>query len=399
MQYIVKLRGHIDTSSAPDADRYIERELAKLESKPDELILDCEELEYISSTGLRIILKYKKQFPKLQVTNVSNDIYSVFDMTGFTRIIDVKKALRKIDLDECIKLGEGGNGAVYRVNDEEIVKVSKHSNGDEALIYEKEKVKEAFLLGMPTVISFDTVDCGKGRKGIVMEALDSHSLGSYLSENPARMKDLMPKYVDLFRQTNAIQTDSPFFHNIKEHLRSCLYMPNRIINDEEAEVLSSILDEIPDCNNLVHFDGHVGNVLMYGTKDDRNLMLIDLGDTGVGHPILDIVAIAFIMMEPEYGEGCTMSGRISGMGFKLRDDFFRQFIAELFHVTDQEELDRLTEQAGLLGRIKSAFIMQRWYSEIENEKFRSFGLRLVKETLALAPEIRAAIRTIVQLYK
>lgn len=387
----IALTGHLDTSKVADVKKYIDGKIADLDVS-EHLVIECNELEYISSSGLRMFLGIMKKHPNMEVTGVCPDVYNVFEMTGFTRILNVHKALRKIDISGCKLLGEGGNGAVYRINDEEIVKISKHSQGDEALVKESEQVKEAFLMGVPTVISFDTVDSGNGHKGIVMEALDSDSLGTYLTQNPDRMDAVIPKYVELFRQTNAVQTDSSLFRDTKEWLRSLLMLPTRIINDEEAALLSSLLDEVPDSNHFVHFDGHVGNVLMYGPQDDRNLMLIDLGDAGTGHPVLEIAGWAFMMLEPEYAEGASTSERITCMSRSMSRDFCRRMLAEMFRVTDAAELDDLVRKAALVGRLKSAFIAQRWANVVDDENFRNYFVRLVRETLDLAPEIKEAVR-------
>lgn len=387
----IALTGHLDTSKVADVKKYIDGKIADLDVS-EHLVIECNELEYISSSGLRMFLGIMKKHPNMEVTGVCPEVYNVFEMTGFTRILNVHKALRKIDISGCKLLGEGGNGAVYRINDEEIVKISKHSQGDEALMKESKQVKEAFLMGVPTVISFDTVDSGNGHKGIVMEALDSDSLGTYLTQNPDRMDAVIPKYVELFRQTNAVQTDSSLFRDTKEWLRSLLMLPTRIINDEEAALLSSLLDEVPDSNHFVHFDGHVGNVLMYGPQDDRNLMLIDLGDAGTGHPVLEIAGWAFMMLEPEYAEGVSTSERITCMSRSMSRDFCRRMLAEMFHVTDAAELDDLVRKAALVGRLKSAFIAQRWANVVDDENFRNYFVRLVRETLDLAPEIKEAVR-------
>lgn len=387
----IALTGHLDTSKVADVKKYIDGKIADLDVS-EHLVIECNELEYISSSGLRMFLGIMKKHPNMEVTGVCPEVYNVFEMTGFTRILNVHKVLRKIDISGCKLLGEGGNGAVYRINDEEIVKISKHSQGDEALVKESKQVKEAFLMGVPTVISFDTVDSGNGHKGIVMEALDSDSLGTYLTQNPDRMDAVIPKYVELFRQTNAVQTDSSLFRDTKEWLRSLLMLPTRIINDEEAALLSSLLDEVPDSNHFVHFDGHVGNVLMYGPQDDRNLMLIDLGDAGTGHPVLEIAGWAFMMLEPEYAEGASTSERITCMSRSMSRDFCRRMLAEMFHVTDAAELDDLVRKAALVGRLKSAFIAQRWANVVDDENFRNYFVRLVRETLDLAPEIKEAIR-------
>ena len=396
MTHTLQLIGNIDSSMSLKVDEQIEQELSQLANKPTGLIFDCSDLNYISSSGLRILLKYKKLYKDVKIINLSNENYNIFEITGFTKIMEVSRAMRQIDLAKCELVGEGGNGAVYRINDEEIVKVSKHEKGEESLIREQEKIKEAFLLGMPTVISFDTVECSDGRKGIVMEALDSRSVGHYISEDPKRMDEIIPKYVDLFRQTNALETDSCLFHNIKERLRSYLTLPTRIINDEEAAMFESILDVIPDSKHLVHFDGHTGNVLMHGAKNERSLMLIDLGDTGYGHPVLEIAGMMFLMLEPDFNVGKTMSETVTGMSKALNHEFCRKVMAEMFHETDPEKLDHLYEQAALVGRVKSAFVGQKWGKLAPHEDIRIYVHQLVRQTVTLIPQIREAVKELVQ---
>lgn len=391
---IIELKGHLDTAKVAEVKANIDKQLSGVDAA-EHLVIDCRELEYISSSGLRIIISIKKSHPDMEVMGVSADVYNVFEMTGFTRILDVKRALRRVDLNQCRLIGEGGNGAVYRISDEEIVKVSKYAKNDAALIKESEQLREAFIMGVPTVISFDTVETSNGQKGIVMEALNSQSLGAYISEHPESMDWIVPKYVSLFRQTNAISTDSPLFRNTKEWLRWHLTLPQRIINDEEAALMETIINAIPDDNKFIHFDGHVGNVLMHGAQDDRSLMLIDMGDAGTGHPVLEIAGWAFMMLEPDYAEGNSLSVHITGMTHQMQRKFCRRVLSEMFHVTDAAELDNLVQQASLVGRVKASFVAQRWATVVTDEKFRNFIVQNVRETLTLVPEIRDAIHLFV----
>ena len=57
------------------------------------LVLDLKSLEYISSAGLRVLLSAQKKFQKLgymKVTNVGEEIMSVFEMTGFADILTIE---------------------------------------------------------------------------------------------------------------------------------------------------------------------------------------------------------------------------------------------------------------------------------------------------------------------
>lgn len=96
MEKVITLSGRLDTANASAIDAEIAQQL-KDSDRTTEVVLDCTNLEYISSTGLRIVLKYKKLFPALRVENVQQEVYQVFELTGFSRIISVSKALRRVN--------------------------------------------------------------------------------------------------------------------------------------------------------------------------------------------------------------------------------------------------------------------------------------------------------------
>ena len=69
-------------------------------------------LTYISSAGLRFLMKFcKSTGKKLSVINVSKEIFEIFDTTGFTNILDVQKKLREISVEGCELFGPGGHGS------------------------------------------------------------------------------------------------------------------------------------------------------------------------------------------------------------------------------------------------------------------------------------------------
>ena len=59
------------------------------------MVLDAEKLEYISSAGLRVILRLRKQEPELAIVNASPEVYEIFEMTGFTEMMPVSRAYRR----------------------------------------------------------------------------------------------------------------------------------------------------------------------------------------------------------------------------------------------------------------------------------------------------------------
>ena len=82
------IAGRIDTTTAPE----LEAEFNEL-GDINELVLDFADVEYISSAGLRVLLKAQKLMATLggmKIINVSKDVLDVFDITGFTDILTIE---------------------------------------------------------------------------------------------------------------------------------------------------------------------------------------------------------------------------------------------------------------------------------------------------------------------
>ena len=85
----LKISGRVDTTTAPEFEATIDGCTEGL----NELILDCEKMEYISSAGLRVILKAQKLMNaqgSMKLTNVNDTIMEVFDITGFADILTIE---------------------------------------------------------------------------------------------------------------------------------------------------------------------------------------------------------------------------------------------------------------------------------------------------------------------
>lgn len=83
------VEGRLDTTTAPQ----LEAVISEVVPTADELILDFAKLEYVSSAGLRVILKAQKAMNakgSMKLTHVNEDIMEVFDITGFLDILTIE---------------------------------------------------------------------------------------------------------------------------------------------------------------------------------------------------------------------------------------------------------------------------------------------------------------------
>ena len=81
--------GRLDTTTAPE----LEAALYEVLENTKELIFNLENLEYISSAGLRVILKAQKSMNtkgSMKLTGVNDSIMEVFDITGFLDILTIE---------------------------------------------------------------------------------------------------------------------------------------------------------------------------------------------------------------------------------------------------------------------------------------------------------------------
>ena len=90
-KYLVTLEGALDTAAAAD----VEKTLQPLYSTSGkDVIIDCEGLEYIASSGLRILISILKGAKaggsKVVLRNMNEDIKSVFKLTGFINIFEIE---------------------------------------------------------------------------------------------------------------------------------------------------------------------------------------------------------------------------------------------------------------------------------------------------------------------
>ncbi|MBR4964965.1 MAG: STAS domain-containing protein [Lachnospiraceae bacterium] len=85
----IKIIGRLDTTTSPDFNKIINEDIADT----DNLVLDFEKLDYISSAGLRVLLYAQKKMQKLgtmKLINVCEDVMEVFEMTGFSDILTIR---------------------------------------------------------------------------------------------------------------------------------------------------------------------------------------------------------------------------------------------------------------------------------------------------------------------
>jgi len=89
-ELIVEVNGSVDTNTVDEVGEEIIAIVDKY--RMDEMTLDVKNMDYISSAGLRLLIRIKKGGAMLKIINASKDVYEIFSITGFTDMFDISMA-------------------------------------------------------------------------------------------------------------------------------------------------------------------------------------------------------------------------------------------------------------------------------------------------------------------
>lgn len=277
----VILSGRIDSVNSPEVEKKITSELEG--EKFDHLVLDAEKLEYISSSGLRIILRLKKSYGDIKLINVNSDVYEILDVTGFTEMMTVEKAYRVISVEGCEVIGEGANGKVYRIDQDNVVKTYKNADALSEIQHEREVARLALILGVPTAISYDVVRVGDSY-GSVFELLNARSFAKILAAEPERIDWCVKEYVNMLKKIHSIEVPEGKLPHIKDNAVSYTERTKNYIPAEKGKKLLAMVKSIPESNHMIHGDYHTKNIVLAGDE----VLIIDMDTLSVGNPVFEL---------------------------------------------------------------------------------------------------------------
>lgn len=353
---VIKLSGRIDSNNAGIVEAEISSQLS--ENPGETPAFDAENLEYISSAGLRVLLKAGKNYrAKLDVLNVSDEVYNIFHVTGFTELLNVRRKPREISIDGLEIIGSGAFSTVYRLDAETVIKVfNKHSAGFDEAERDRTASREAFIHGIPTAIAYDTVKAGE-YYGLVYEMIDADTLAAAVRKHPERLAELCAKAGRLLKKLHATEFEPGIFRDGREKLREMIRKPydTGLITSDDKEILDGIIDRIPSRNTFLHMDYQPKNIMVSG--DD--LILIDIGGAGLGDPIIDLLIsysffVGLSLAKKEHVR--KYHENFMGLSSQTLGSMWDIITREYFMTSDKEILSRCNETISIYSLLFTLYL-------------------------------------------
>ena len=355
--------GHIDSSNAPELEEAVNQ--ACRQYNPAKVIIDCGELTYISSAGLRVILRLLKRVSDTVLINVSPEAYEIFEVTGFTEMMEIRKAYRVLSVEGCEVVGQGANGKVYRIDKDTIVKVYLNPDSLPEIHRERELARTAFVLGVPTAIPYDVVRIEGGGYGSVFEMLNARNLGKLLIQKEKTMDEVVKMSVDLLKVIHSTVVSPDSMPDMKATALNWAEFLKDYLPEEQYTKLHDLIEAVPEDHHMMHGDYHLKNVMLQGDE----VLLIDMDTLCWGHPVFELGS-----MYNAYGGYSEVDHSVveNFLGIPYDDavDFWHRSLRMYLGTEDEERIKEVEDKARIIGYTRNMrrTIRRNGFEEEEGRK-------------------------------
>lgn len=286
------------------------------------------------------------------------------------------KKYNEVSIEGCKLIGKGAKGAVYRYDDELVLKVYNTGNQYKDIERERNLARQAFVAGIPTAISFGIVRVGNGY-GSIFEFLELDTVSSLIASNPENVKDYaaqMAHLAKIIHTTDAkekgMELDS-YLNEVYEWIDGGIAYEDNMLSQK----IRTMIDELPRVNTLIHGDFHTGNVL----NSRGEYILIDMDRLSICHPIVELSGL--YMSYVAFGEiDKSMVENFMGFSYEISREFFENFMEEYLGT---KKIQDVVNKAALLCYVR---LVRRCYKKgmnlsKENAQARDYYMNRINELL------------------
>lgn len=337
----LSLSGRVDSSNANAVEKDIMDAVGV--NAPENVVVDMENLDYISSAGLRIMLRLRKKYTELKLVNVNPEVYEILDMTGFTEMLIVEKAYRKLSVDGCEVIGQGANGKVYRLDADTVVKVYFNKDALPEIHRERELARKAFVLGIPTAIPYDVARVGDSY-GSVFELLNASSFAKLMAQEPENLDHYIDLYVDLMKLIHNTETKKGEMPDMKAVALDWAKFLLDYLPEDQGKKLVALVEAVPERNTIIHGDYHVKNVEM----QNGEVLLIDMDTLSLGHPVFEFASVYQAYQGfSELDHSVTLN--FLGLPYEVCTKIWNETVRRYLGTDDEAQIQAVKDKSMIVG--------------------------------------------------
>ncbi len=252
------------------------------------------------------------------------------------------KKYREVSVEGCQLLGKGAKGDVYRYDEEIVIKVFNQNNTYRDVEREISLSRSAFILGMPTAISFGIVSVGD-RYGAMFELVDSETVSQHISRAPGQVESYARIIAELARTIHSIKVSDDVFPPAADRIKSYINGGLAYENEALAKKCIKLIDQFPDTDTLIHGDFHTGNVFLQNGEP----LLIDMDRISVGHPIIELSDLYYFYIT--LGEDdLAVVENFMGFSYQTAKQFLDAVLEYYLQTDDEKRIAEVKEKASFI---------------------------------------------------
>lgn len=251
-------------------------------------------------------------------------------------------SLREISLKGCPCLGRGQNSTVYQLDEEHILKLYKPApHARDAMAQEQRNAQAACALGVPTPKVFEAVQAD-GCVGLIFELVQGTSLREAVAREPERLAQLIAQGAQLLRRLHRLPVSPGTFPAMSETYHERADDLADLLSAAEIGLLHRMIDSIPEGRSFIHGDFHRGNLILR----EKQLMLIDVADVSLGHPLYDVLGTYMLGMHLVKNYPAALAEKMVGWKKEIISkawDIFKRTYFQTEYPSELAEIEALME--------------------------------------------------------
>lgn len=252
--------------------------------------------------------------------------------------------IKEISTEGLKVIGQGVTGTIYKLNEDQILKLYHPSVPIEEIKKQRDIALTAYEKGISTAKVFEMVT-SNGQHGVIFEYLKTGTLMAAIGGDTQRRLGYGTKMGSLLKKLHDTSFDAGQFQSIREMAVGNILRCREYLSDEQMQELTDYLDNYEKQTRLLHGDFHENNIMVR----DGELVLIDLDSMCSGSPVADFAQMYCSYktpLPPEIAKKLNITPEIT-------QEFLYNILKAYFtDATDDKikEYDELFTQAGKYHR-------------------------------------------------
>lgn len=344
----INIGRRITSLNAEETENRIISELSADSNVVNEI--DFSETEYISSAGIRVLLRLHRRGIGFKLINVRRDVYSVLEMTGIHNIIDIERGIREAQRPpESTLVAKGGTAYVYHVGDE-ILKVYYKHNSLGEVRNSLEFAKKAFKWGIPSAIPYEIVRV-EDTYGLIYEMIDTKTLFETIHDSEDMLDGVASDYADVIKEVHLTQVPAGEFPDAKSKYAAFIEANPEYYEEDNRIRLAQLFETIPEDTYTLHGDFHGGNIMV--TREE--MLLVDLDTLVTGNPIFDFGPLYFtyFTFPPE-----TLP-EFLGVTYEQISKVWDVVIRRYYGRGEEESIEDINDKCAVIGNMRHIHWLRR----------------------------------------